>query len=63
MHKGKRNREEGGNYKEISLLLYLGKTFPGILAGRLRDWLFVRRIRSIFQTEFGKGKEAQIGFL
>lgn len=41
IYKGKRSRERGSNYKEISLLLVLGKTFPGTLAGRLTKILAV----------------------
>jgi hypothetical protein len=38
------------------LLSVLGKIFPGILAGRLRDWLSNHQVLSEFQAGFAKGK-------
>jgi hypothetical protein len=43
IYKGKGNREEPGNYREISLLTVCGRIFPGILAGKLRGWLIYHK--------------------
>jgi hypothetical protein len=54
--KGKGSRNKLDNYRGISLLPVLGKTYSGIAAHKLRDWLMHYKYLTVFQTGFTKGK-------